>query len=225
MPKNDSMQLPGKKTAIILTIVFLLSNFIFIVTMLGSMPMLQDTIHIKNLSAITTYFNRNIFYFDLVAGIVQAITILSIMSMFPTTGFPSLLSYIAATQNFIICSLFSLFLYFVDLRNTPFTLQIILVIPIVIIFLSSVFLIDDTADLIRDKYVIYLSRKKRSQLSARRLLEDIATRSAEHDTSLEADETMSREDKMNQYLEGQRDRVAKAALKTIPTLDEDKVIK
>lgn len=223
MAKNKKIPPVRKKTAAILTLTFLVAEFIFIVTMLGSMPMLQDTIHIKNLDEISTFFNRYIFYFDVIATFIVVIDLVMVLRIFPVHGFPSFVAYFAMVGNFVTCAIASIFLYFVDLRGIDANLQIFLILPLVFIFLSSVFLIDDTFDLFRGKYTPYIPKKMRAQYTTRKIAEDdSAHKGAEKD--IESADNTSAEEKINEYLKNQRDRIANAALKTIPKLDEDKII-
>ncbi len=224
MAKNKTLPLPSKKTAVLLTLTFLFAEFIFIVTMLGSMPMLQDTIHIKNLDAISTFFNRYIFYFDVIATLIQVVDIVTILTLFPATGFPSFIAYLAVVGNFVACAIASIVLYLVDLRSIDANLQILLIIPLVLIFLSSVFMIDDTFDLLRNRYSQYISKKQRELFKDRKvMLEDTRLGNVLDLEEIEKN-NKDREEKVNEYLKNQRDRIATAALKTIPKLDEDKII-
>ena len=64
-------KLPSKKTAIIFTIIYLTTQLIFLITVLGNMPLLVDTIDFTNHRTLATSFNLYYIYFDVVAGIIQ----------------------------------------------------------------------------------------------------------------------------------------------------------
>lgn len=151
-------KLPKNSTAIIFTAVFLITQLIFLVTVLGNMPLLVDTIDFTNHRTLATMFNKYYIYFDIAAGTIQIAQTLLLTRFFTNNGWPALITFITIIFNTIICLAASTGLYIIDLRNIYYTIQITFAIPIITIFLSSVFLIDDTTDLINGKFKIHVSK-------------------------------------------------------------------
>ena len=155
---NKERKLPSKKVAIIFTIVYLITQLIFLITVVGNMPLLVDTIDFTNYRGLATAFNNYYIYFDIAAGVIQIVQALLLARFFTNNGWPALITFITIIANIIICLAASSGLYIIDLRNIYYTIQITFAIPIVLIFLSCVFLIDDTVDLVNGKFKIHVSK-------------------------------------------------------------------
>lgn len=212
-------KLPSKKAAVIFTIVYLITQLIFLVTVLGNMPLLVDTIDFTNHRTLATSFNNYYIYFDIAAGVIQIIQAVFLARFFTNNGWPALITFITVILNILICLSASIGLYIIDLRNIYYTIQITFAIPIVLIFLSAVFIIDDTADLINGKFKIHVSKATASaQRKFRQQQERIQNRGVLEKIEKENDDfvMLSQEESLQQH----QQIIADAALMAIPDLGD-----
>lgn len=149
--------LPAKWFSVLFTIIFLLCQLVFFLTTIGNMPVLIDTIDLTGFEKFATLFNKYYFYFCSVAGITELAMCITTFFLFYDRKWPTLLTFITMCLNWLICTLTICGLYLLDLRNVYFTFQATFAIPIISIFLSSVFIIDDTIDLQRGKFELHTS--------------------------------------------------------------------
>ena len=147
--------LPKKWAASLYTFVYLACQLVFLLTTLGNMPALRDTIKFNQ--TLISIFDTHYMTACLVAGTCEFIIGILAVYMFIDRRWPTLLTLVAGLVNFLVCILAVLGIYILDLRNVYFTLQVTFAIPVIAIFLSSVFLIDDTLDLLNDRFEVHMS--------------------------------------------------------------------
>lgn len=217
--ETKERKLPKNSTAMIFTAVYLVTQLIFLITVLGNMPLLVDTIDFTNHRTLATMFNNYYIYFDVAATVIQIAQTILLARFFSNNGWPALITFVTIVINTIVCLSASIGLYIIDLRSIYYTLQITFAIPIVLIFLSSVFLIDDTVDLMNGKFKIHVSKATASaQRKFRQQQERITNR-----TTLSKDEDqddnfimISQEDSLQQH----QQIISDAAQKAIPDLGD-----
>ncbi len=150
--KVEERKKPSKPFMAFVIILYNLANLVVLISILLHLPFIIDTVDFGSVQHIVDYVRKIYYHFNLIASFVELICILSIYAVWGTRGFPSTLSLIASLYNFIVCTGFALLMYITDMREIYAYFQIIFLIPIITIFLSSVFLIDDFFDLLRGKF-------------------------------------------------------------------------
>ncbi len=143
---------PNKPFSLFTIIFYNIANLIFLMTILFHLPFLNDTINFNQSYHILNLFDEVYFSLDIGAALLQLVCVIIILSVFGSKGFPTFLSVISAGVNFVVSTLFSIIIYIVDLRDIYFSLQVLYLIPVITIFLSSIFLYDDLFDLLRNRY-------------------------------------------------------------------------
>lgn len=161
---NNERPLPSHALVIILTVFYLLAQLSFFMITITSMPIIKDTLDMSTpfratYAALADKYN---WYASILSGIIQFVCIIVVSYLFTGRRWPTLITTITMIVNLIICALSCAGLYILDLRNIYFTFQVTFLIPIISIFLSSVFLIDDTVDLLRGKYEMHISNTTRN---------------------------------------------------------------
>lgn len=217
--ETKERKLPKNSTAIIFTVVYLITQLIFLITVLGNMPLLVDTIDFTNHRMLATSFNKYYIYFDILAAAIQVAQAILLARFFSNNGWPALITFVTIVINTIVCLAASIGLYIIDLRSIYYTLQITFAIPIVLIFLSAVFLIDDTVDLINGKFKIHVSKATASaQRKFRQQQERITNRTALNKIENQDDDfvMVSQEESLIQH----QQIISDAAQKAIPDLGE-----
>ena len=162
MSKNEIKGLSNRK-ALAVFIPYILSSFVFLITLLIHIPILSDTISRIGFAFVINKILEFYIYADVIAALIIFISTIMIYSMFMTKRFPSFLSLAVVIYNDITCIASSVLIYNVDLRNIFFSFQVILLIPIITIILSSVFLMDDYHDLHKGKYIPPPAKKHRKK--------------------------------------------------------------
>lgn len=150
--------LPKKWFAILYTTVFLLCQASFFLTTIGNMPVFVDTIDLTGHESFAIFFNTYYIYFCICAGTIELLMCLFTSYIFADRKWPTFLTFVMMCANMLICNATAVGLYLLDLRNVYFTFQATFAIPIISIFLSSVFMIDDTVDLINGKFELHTSQ-------------------------------------------------------------------
>ena len=107
------------------------------------------------------------------ALLVSALDLLVIYSNFVKKKFPSVLTFVSLVYNNIICLIFFIIVYVVNMKNVYFSMQSVLTIPIITIMLSTVFMLDDYFDLMRGNYVAPIRKPKKGTLKSTELSSDI----------------------------------------------------
>lgn len=143
---------------------YFLANLIFLMIFLVSFPVVRDAIAFGQVEAIMMAIKDNYVIATIAASIILFIDTIVIFSNFVKRRFPSTLSFCTLIYNDIMCAVFTTIVYINDVRDTYFSMQITLLIPIITILLSSVFVIDDYHDLRTGKYTIPSARRKRGEL-------------------------------------------------------------
>ena len=166
--------LPKKWFANLYTSSYLICQLIFFITTLGNMPVFIDTIDLSGHEHFAILFNQYYIYFCIVAGTYEFLLCAFTTYIFADRKWPTLLTMITMSVNMLICNASSVGLYLLDLRNVYFTFQATFAIPIISIFLSSVFLIDDTMDLYSGRFELHRSSiTKKAQGVMRERAEDL----------------------------------------------------
>lgn len=149
---DETKKTPGKLSSFFTIVLYNTGNLIFLVSIILHLPFLIDTINFDQSYRAVQLFDSMYFFFDIGAALVQLVCGIIILCIFGSKQFPTLLSVIASLINLVVCTFFSVLIYIVDLRNIYFSLQILYLIPIITIFLSSIFLYDDLLDLLRNRF-------------------------------------------------------------------------
>ena len=171
MAKQEApRELPKKRFMLIVTITYCIASFIFLVTLFGNMPILKDTINLGRFDDFNVFFNQNFLIFDVVASGISFIDFCILAVIFVKKGFPSLFTYITVFWCYFVNTIFSAWLYYLAIHDIYIGLeQIVFSIPVILIFISNTFLIDDLGDLYRGKYHMYYSRKMRRLFRTRKV--------------------------------------------------------
>lgn len=161
---SQDRPLPGRGFVIVFTTLYLLSQLSFFMVTLTSMPIIKDTMDMTTpfRSAYVAFADKFYIYACLLAGTIELVEIIIASRLFTNRRWPALITVITMFVNLIICALTILGIYIIDLRNVYFTLQVTFLIPIISIFLSCVFLMDDTLDLLNGKYEMHISNTTRA---------------------------------------------------------------
>ena len=158
--KNDTKHLPRRAFIVCFTLIFFTAQLVFFIITLSSMPIIKDTIDMS--VRFNQVFAATLDEYYLVAcisaSVIEGLCLIVASYLFAERHWPTLLTLITLSVNFLVCLLTFIGLYFIDLRNVYFTIQVTFLIPIITIFLSSVFLIDDTVDVLNGKYEKHLSK-------------------------------------------------------------------
>lgn len=165
MSKNsENKPLPRRAFIVFFTLIFLIAQLVFFIITLMSMPIIKDTIDMS--SRFNQIFAATLDEYYLVAcisaSVIEGLCLIIASYLFAERHWPALITLITMSVNFLVCLLTFIGLYFIDLRNVYFTIQVTFLIPIITIFLSSVFIIDDTVDVLNGKYEKHLSKITRN---------------------------------------------------------------
>lgn len=142
----------GKLLSLFTIVLYNIGNFIFLVSIILHLPFLIDTVNFDSVYEAFKIFNKTYFLFDIGASLSQLACIIAILCIFGSKRFPTELSLVTSIVNFTVSTFFSVLIYIVDLKGVYFSLQILYLIPIITIFLSSIFLYDDLFDLLKNRY-------------------------------------------------------------------------
>lgn len=153
----------GKLSSLFTIVLYNIGNLIFLVSIILHLPFLIDTVNFDGVYEAFEIFNKTYLLFDIGASLAQLACVIAILCIFGSRRFPTELSLATSITNFITCTFFSVLIYIVDLKDVYFSLQILYLIPIITIFLSSIFLYDDLFDLLRNRY-----RPSESELEEKR---------------------------------------------------------
>lgn len=222
MAKTEK-KLPSKRNAAIFTTIFLITQFFYLVTVLGNFPILKDTFDVSGMPRFATFYNEGFIYFDIACTTIQIILFLFVCRAFSNKGYPSLISFIFFFWNIIVCTVYSVWIYLYDTRSMSFQFQLVFLIPIAIIFMTSVFVIEDFADLARGNYEAYVSKptreaqKKFKQQTVR--VQNTVKRTQNNSEASERISYLSAEETLQQH----QQKIADAALKTIPDTEKDNI--
>ncbi len=143
---------------------YFLANLIFLLIFLVNFPVVRDAISMGQMETMMMAVKDNYILATIAAGIVLFLDTIVIFSNSLKRRFPSTLSFCTVIYNDLMCAVFATIVYINDIRDTYFSLQITLLIPIITILLSSVFLIDDYHDLRTGKYTVPTVRRKKGEL-------------------------------------------------------------
>lgn len=156
---SATKSLPRRPFVICYTIIFLLAQLVFFIITLSSMPIIKDTVDTSKAfnHAFAAYVDEYYLVACISASIIEGLALIIAIYLFAERHWPALITIITMSVNFLVCVLTFIGLYFIDLRNVYFTIQVTFLIPIITIFLSSVFIIDDTADILNGNYEKHMS--------------------------------------------------------------------
>ena len=118
-------------------------------------------------------------YPAIAALVITNIDLFIIYANFMKRKFPTVLSFVALIYNDIVCIIFFIIVYIVDIKNIYFTMQSVLTIPIITIMLSTVFMIDDYIDLIKGRYTAPEQKAKKGTLQTAEIPLELRTSTAE----------------------------------------------
>ncbi len=153
MAKKEK-SLPKTWGVVIFVDIFLLCQASFFLSTFGNIPAIKDTINFTGYEWFPVFFNTYYIWFCIVAGTIELILCCVALYLFAERHWPTLLTIIMMWVNMVVCNATATGLYLLDLRQIYFSLQVTFAIPILSIFLSSVFLIDDAIDLAKGKFEI-----------------------------------------------------------------------
>ncbi|MBO4445490.1 MAG: hypothetical protein IK036_01680 [Clostridia bacterium] len=151
---TNAKPLPGKGFVIIFTTLYLLAQLSFFTITLISMPLIKDTIDMTTptRAALMSFIGKYYIYGCIIAAAIELVAIIIVAYTFTNRRWPALITCVTMVANLVICILTFVGLYVIDLRNVYFTIQVTFLIPIISMFLTSVFIIDDTVDILSNKY-------------------------------------------------------------------------
>lgn len=155
MRYEENYKLPSKIATVIKTFLYLVSNLFFIIVFVINFEILRDVIE-YNIPQLPLEFFHAFYQNGLILGTTIIIWLtISFQGDYARGRFPSLVTLTGIFYNDVVCILFSVLVYYLDVRNIYFAYQIVLVIPIITIFLSSTFILDDCIELLSGKFVIF----------------------------------------------------------------------
>lgn len=157
--RTDKRPLPGKVFAVFFMLIYILTQLVFLIIVIGNMPLFRDIVDMSTPErvGIADFFNEFYLPAAIVASSIQFVLLVLLVFTFTDRRWPLLITFITVFVNLLICGAAVSAFYIIDLRDVYFTFQIVFLIPIISIFLGSVFVIDDTVDLLRGKFESHIS--------------------------------------------------------------------
>ena len=161
--QNNEIELPSFADALLVSLPYALANLIFAVTTLVYIPIFSDAVKRFGFAFAVDIIQKFYVFADIIAAFLILLSTVAIYSMYVKKKFPSFLSLSVVIYNDITCIASALFIYNINVRNLYIPYQVILLVPIITIVLSTVFLADDCHDLRKGKYVVPASKKRRKK--------------------------------------------------------------
>lgn len=156
---NNKVLLPKKSGVVICGILYVLANAVFFIAAFLAMPLFGEVVEFGRLQPAVSVFRELFPNFSFIFLAVMLLVTLVMYSKYVKKGYPTFLTLISLLYNDIACTVFALIYYSINLRQVYFTNAVVFIIPVMTIVLSSVFIIDDTYDIIRDKFEVPIKKK------------------------------------------------------------------
>ena len=152
--ETDNHPLPKKGGMVLCCILYFFSSALFFLAAFLKMPLFGEVIEFGSLRPVISVFQSLFPSFSSIPLTIMYFVTLVMYTKFVKNRYPTIYTLVSIVYNDIACTIFAIIYYSINLRQIYFTKPVVFIIPVLTIILSSVFILDDTIDLLKNKFEV-----------------------------------------------------------------------